>query len=102
MSWGVVKMQLPVVYVPQLRSLAPNSTTKMTKNFLVVLQIDSLASWCILMMHNTMIMEKQSISYLHRSETVVLFWASGILDASIVTTGIWFPDSYAYTHDSSP
>jgi hypothetical protein len=47
-------MQLPVACIPQLQSLMPNCNTKMTEDFFAVLLIDSLAKWCILMMHNTL------------------------------------------------
>jgi hypothetical protein len=48
----------------------------------------------MLMMHNMPIIQK-TVS------PVVRFWASGILDASIVTDWTLVSASYQYTHDSS-
>jgi hypothetical protein len=63
MSAGVVMVQLSVACVPQLWSLAPNCITEMTEDFLVVLLTDSLASLCVLMMHNTPAIELNSITF---------------------------------------
>ena len=52
MSWCVVIMQLPRFRCPQVRSLAPHSITKATKDFQVVFFVNILALWCVLVMHH--------------------------------------------------
>jgi len=45
-------MQLPHSRRPQVRSLAPHSIMKATKDFQVVFFVNVLALWCILVMHH--------------------------------------------------
>ena len=63
MSWCVVMLQLPRSRCPQVRSLAPHSIAKATKDFQVVFFVNVLVLRCVLVMsHPTGTKEKFSIT----------------------------------------
>jgi hypothetical protein len=59
---------------------------KMMDDFQIVFFVDSLAFWCITMMHNPAIVKENSSTL-----PVVLFWALGLKSASTVLTAPSFP-----------
>ena len=58
MDGCIVLMELPSFCSPQFRLFAPHSITKATKYPLVVLFGDSLALWCVFVMHHPTEVEK--------------------------------------------
>ena len=79
-SWCVVMMQLPRSLCPKVRSLAPHSITKATKDFQVVFFVNVFALWCVLVMHHpTGIKENGQHHFDIAPQLPGLFLASGML-----------------------
>jgi len=91
MSWCVVMMQLPHFRCPEVRSLAPHSITKATKDFQVVLFVNVLALWCVLVMHHSTGIKENGQHHFDVAPHLPGFLASGMLNVATVTTAPWFP-----------
>jgi hypothetical protein len=91
MSWGIVMMQLPIAWGPQVRSLMPNCITKMMDDFQIVFFVDSFAFWCITDAQSHYSQREQSAAPWLCSAPDVLFWALGMKNASSATTAPLFP-----------
>ena len=97
MSWCVVMMQLPCSRCPQVRSLAPHSITKTTKDFQVVFFVNVLPLWYVFVMHNPTGVKE----YGRCSARPLPFWPRGYWMFPLWRLRLGFR-VVTQTHDSSP
>ena len=87
-KWAGCWVPLPVISLSWCSSLAPHHITQPTKNFSIVLFVNSLTFWCILIVNNAFVIKEQSTSLSSCSELGVPFLASETLESSVVMTGL--------------